>query len=79
MIVRGERVFILPHAQDGMDGERPPIRPDDLARVLERPDSDDGTCARSHRRGRTILVYHDDLEDEIEIRSVSATRRSLDS
>ncbi len=77
MIARGKHVTILPHAVDGMGCERPPIRPSVVLDVLELPDTDSGRLATAWLRNRTILVYYDEYEEQIEVRSVSATRRRL--
>jgi hypothetical protein len=36
-----------------------------------------GRFARARLRGRTVTVYYDEDENEIEVRGVSATRRRL--
>ena len=77
MIARGKVLTILEHARVGMDSERPPIRVEDVAAAIETPEQDDGRCATIWRRRRTVLVYYEEVEDEVEVRSVSATRRRL--
>lgn len=74
MYVRGKPCRISKHAVEGMRSERPP--PDDtrVALVLEEPNRDDGRLATRRIRARTIFVYYTECEDEIVVRSVSATR-----
>jgi hypothetical protein len=57
--------------------ERPPIRLGELLAVLETPDHDDGRKAFKWLNDRTVIVYYEEEIDEINIRSVSATRRPL--
>lgn len=75
--VRGKWVHIEKHAAVGMACERPPIGMDDLLRVLEEPDHDDGNQAYARIGKRTIILYYAEAEDSIEVRSVSATRGRL--
>lgn len=77
MYARGKPCEFTKHAHEEMHAERPPIDLDDVAWALEEPDSDDGHCATRRIRNRTILVYYEEREDEIYVRSVSATRTRL--
>lgn len=66
-----------PHAYDGMNGERPPMRENDVQHTIDEPDEDDGTKASRWIGRRTIIVYDDENEESIHVRGVSATRRRL--
>lgn len=77
MQVRGKRLTIDKHAYDGMNAERPPVQPPLVEFVLEEADQDDGHQALKAIGGRTIIVYYRETEDEIYVKSVSATRRKL--
>lgn len=77
MIARGKIVTFLSHATEGMEGERPRIRLTAVLNVLDDPAMDSGRLATAWVHNRTILVYYHEYEDEIEVRSVSATRRRL--
>lgn len=74
MDARGKPCTVYKHANEGMQAERPPIEYWDVALVLEEPDHDDGRRASRRIQDRTILVYYEELDDEIRIRGVSATR-----
>lgn len=77
MRVRGKRLFIQKHAFEGMNAERPPVRVQDVARVLDDPDRDDGHRAMRWIHDRTVLVYYRNHEHQIDVESVSCTRRRL--
>jgi hypothetical protein len=72
---RGKPLHIRKHAYEGMMCERPPVRVDDVAEALGRPDHDDGSQARRWLGGRTVIVYYAEHEDAIYVRAVSASRR----
>lgn len=72
---RGKPVALPRHALDGMTGERRPISPLDVVKVLEEPDHDNGKEASRWLRGRTIKVYYTEAESRIIVLGVSATRR----
>jgi len=65
------------HAAHAMNAERPPIEAWDVGRVLVEPDRDDGHRASKRIGRRLVNVYYDETEDEIHIRTVSATRGRL--
>lgn len=77
MEVRGKRLRLSLHAFEGMSAERPRIDLQDLANVLETPDADNGREAFRWIGTRTVLVYYEEDEEEVYVRSVSATRRRL--
>lgn len=60
-----------------MYAERPPIQVDDVANVLESPDSDFGGRAFKWISRRTVICYYDETKEFLEVRSVSATQRRL--
>ena len=77
---QGPALLVLSrHAHDGMAAERPRVRHEDLARVLEEPDHDDGTTAWKRIGRRTVIVRYVEEEGVVRVRSVSATRRALDA
>ena len=72
---RGKRVAFSKHAAQALDNERPRIDEWDVARVLEEPDEDTPENGARKRIGRrTIIVRYTQTEDEIQVRTVSATR-----
>lgn len=77
MYARGKQCRVSKHAHEGMQAERPPIDYGAVQFVLEEPSADDGTRATRRVGRRTILVYYNEFDDEILIRSVSTTRSSL--
>lgn len=77
MEVRGKIVLIGKHAHEGMAAERPPLDEHDILAALETPDHDDGRQAGKRIGKRTIIVYYEETQDGIEVRSISATRSRL--
>lgn len=77
MQARGKRLTLTRHAFDGMNAERPPVRVHDVVRVLEDPDLDDGRRAAKWLGDRTLLVYYTEHEHQLDVESVSCTRRRL--
>lgn len=77
MHVRGKLLTLSRHAFEGMNAERPPVRVHDVVRVLEDPASDDGRCARRWIADRTVIVHYEEHEHQIDVQSVSCTRRQL--
>lgn len=75
----GKPVFVRKHAAEGMLGERDAIREEDLLKVLEDPDHDDGHDAWKRLGRRTIIVRYREADARIVVVSVSATRRRLPS
>lgn len=75
--VRGKPVTFTRHALAGMDGERIAIGMDELLRVLEEPDHDDGKEARKWVGWRTIKVYYREEARHLWVLAASATRRRL--
>ena len=80
--VRGKVVWFDKHAGDGMNAERPPISVEEVIATLRHPDHRERQ--RKHREKRirwigtrSVIVYADETEDEIYVRSVSASRRRL--
>lgn len=76
---RGKPVYLTRHAYAGMTAERPAVRPQDVARVLEEPDHEAHGTAFKRIANRTIIVRYVEEEDRIRVRGVSATRRRLPS
>jgi hypothetical protein len=72
-------VVIEKHAAVGMACERPPIRENHILAVLEEPDHDDGHQAYKRVGPRTVIVYYEEDDDTVEVRSVSATRGRLEA
>lgn len=60
-----------------MAAERPPLDVNDVREVLETPDQDTGRQAIKRIGRRTILVYYEEDDAQIYVRSASATRRRL--
>lgn len=77
MIVRRRFLTVGKHAEAGMRAERPPLDVEDVALVLGNPDHDNGKEARKRLGRRTVFVYYTETEDEVYVRSVSATSRRL--
>lgn len=77
LAARGKTVTIRKHAYEGMLGERHAIQEQDLVRVLEEADHDDGETAWKRIGPRTVIVRYRAAEDRIVVVSVSATRRRL--
>jgi len=80
--VRGKSVWIERHAFEGMSSERPPVSTQDVMTTIKKPDGverEAGTREKAWRwiGQRTIMVYYDELEDEIHVKAVSATRRKI--
>ena len=74
--VRGKFVTIRKHAYEGAMADG--ISEDDILEVLENAPYHARTrLARARLRGRTVTVYYDEDESEIEVRGVSATTRKL--
>lgn len=71
---RGLLLYIVRHAADGMNAERPPIDPWDVIEVLENPDRDDGQTAVRWIAPRTIIVRYTTRGEWLYVRGVSATR-----
>lgn len=72
---RGKPVAFTKHALEAMSCERPPVRSEDVLLALDEPDEDtpqDGARKRLGRR--TIIVRYAEYEDEIRVKTVSATR-----
>lgn len=76
-LIRGKWTAFSKHASDAMAAERPPLDVNDVRKVLEAPDQDDGRQAIRRIGRRTVLVYYEEHDAQIYIRGVSATRRSL--
>lgn len=55
------------------------MRVEDVVDVLEQPGHDDGNQAFKWMGGRTVIVYYTEHEDELNVRSVSATKGRLAS
>lgn len=79
MQVRGKRLTYKRHAADGMNCENPPIREEDVELAISDPDTDTGSKVTRWIGMRTVIVYYDEWEDEINVRSVSATKSRLDA
>lgn len=73
----GKFLTFRKHAFEGMNCERPPIKLDDIIDALEDADHDDGNQATKWNGRRTIIVYYTETEDEVNVRSVSATKGRL--
>lgn len=77
MRVRGKLLALRKHAFEGMQAETPPVRLEDVRRVLEDPDRDDGHRATRWIHDRTVLVYYEEHAHQVDVESVSCTRRTL--
>lgn len=77
LAARGKTVTIRKHVFEGMHGERHAIQEEEVARVLDEPDRDDGQSAWKRFGQRTVIVRYREAEDRIVVVSVSATRRRL--
>jgi hypothetical protein len=80
--IRDKPVWFDRHALDGMNAERPRVGVAEVEAVLEGPDcimeeSGGRHKAWKHAGKRTILVYYDEDEEGIYVRSVSATRSEI--
>ena len=82
LTVRGKVVWFDKHAADAMNAERPPISVAEVLETLREPDRRvrqrpprEKWIRRSHTR--SVIVYADEYEEEIYVRSVSASRRRL--
>ena len=80
--VRKKPVFITPHVYNAMNVERPYVRVEQVLETLTEPDKIIKESGVRHKtmkwfRDRTIIVYHDEWEDEIDVVGVSATRRKI--
>ena len=80
--VRGKVVWFDEHAADAMNAEWPPISVEEVIDTLQQPDR--RVRQRPPRekwirwiRRRSVIVYADEYEEEIYVRSVSASRRRL--
>lgn len=78
MFVRGKPHAVSKHAYQGMKSERPPLDTSDIENVLEFPDGDDGRAAWKWLKKRTVIVYYEEDEISIWIRSGSSTRGRLE-
>jgi hypothetical protein len=81
-ITRNRSVWLDRHALDGMNAERPKVAVAEAEETLEAPDrlttEHDGRLKAWKRIGkRTIIVYYDEDEEGIYVRSVSATRSEI--
>lgn len=80
--VRKKSVWIDKYAYEGMNAEKPPIKPDVVMKILETPDkveeeTKERRKAMKWEKDRTIIVYYDEWEDEIDVKNVSSTRRKI--
>lgn len=80
--IRDKPVWFDRHALDGMNAERPRIVVAEVEEVLEAPDrlvkEHEGMLKAWKRIGkRTMIVYYDENEEGIYVRSVSATRSEI--
>lgn len=78
-LIRGKETAFSKHASQAMAAERPPLEVTDVQEVLEAPDHDDGNKAVKRIGRRTVLVYYEEDDAQIYVRSASATRRKLPS
>ncbi len=81
-LIRGKWSAFSKHASAAMAAERPPLDVNDVREVREvreDPDQDNGRQAIKRLGRRTILVYYEEDDAQIYIRSASATRRRLPS
>jgi len=81
-VIRDRPVWFERHALDGMNAERPRISVGEVECALEAPDrivkEHDGRLKAWKRVGkRTVLIYYDEDEEGIYVRSVSATRSEI--
>ncbi|HLE47980.1 MAG TPA: hypothetical protein VI818_06755 [Candidatus Thermoplasmatota archaeon] len=76
-LIRGKDAAFSKHASQAMAAERPPLEVTDVQEVLETPDHDDGHKAFKRIGRRTVLVYYEEDDAQVFIRSASATRRKL--
>jgi len=74
-LIRGKWAAFSKHASEAMAAERPALDVNDVREVLENPDHDDGRQAFKRIGERTLLVYYEEDESQVFIRSASATRR----
>lgn len=74
---QGKFLTLAKHAVEGMNCERPPIQIHEVVEVIEEPDHDDGNQAIKWMGHRTLILYYSLYEDEIHVRSVSATKGRL--
>lgn len=77
MRARGKRLTLTKHAFEGMNAERPPVRVREVVRVLDRPKTDDGRRALRWTGDRTVIVHYEEHDLQIDVQSVSCTRRRL--
>lgn len=80
--VRGKSVWIERHAFEGMSNERPPVSTEEVRSTIEKPDGAEREFGAGQKvwrwiGQRTIIVYYDELEEEIHVKAVSATRRKI--
>jgi len=80
--IRDRPVWFDRHALDGMNAERPNVAVAEVEAALEAPDrcikESNGRLKAWKRIGkRTIIVYYDEDEEGIYVRSVSATRSEI--
>jgi len=80
--IREKPVWLERHALDGMNAERPRITVSEVEDALEAPDrlakERSGRLKAMKRCGkRTIIVYYDENEEDIYVRSVSATHSEI--
>lgn len=80
--IRGKRVWIAKHAFEGMSDEKPPVSTEHVLSAIADPDGSEMESGMRRKAWRwigqrTIMVYYDELEDEIRVKAVSATRRKI--
>ena len=80
--VRRKPVFITPHAYDGMNAERAYIKVEQVLETLIEPDKIIKEFGVRHKTmkwlgNRTVIIYYDEYEDEIDVVGVSTTRRKI--
>lgn len=72
---RGRWLNVTKHAQQGMWQERPPVSIEDLARLFEEPDHDDGKETREVIGKWTIRAYYVSDDEAITVLAVSRSGR----
>lgn len=80
--IRGKYIWIDNHAYDGMHAEKPPIKLEHLYETISNPDkiimeAKPRVKALKWIGKRSIIVYYDEYEVDIYVRSISATRRKI--
>lgn len=80
-IIRGKTVWLLKHAWEAMNAEKPPISVAEVMEAIESPDrierEREGNKVLKWVGNRTILVYYDEDEESIYVKGVSATRKRI--